>query len=65
MEKKQENVGTRGRAERNMTLSKGTFFFFQSFSRATPEAYGGSQARGLKGAVATSIGQTEPQQCGI
>jgi len=31
------------------------FFFFCLFSRATPTAYGGSQARGLIGAVATSL----------
>ena len=39
------------------------FFFFLSFclfafSRATPVAYGGSQARGLIGAVATSLRQS-------
>ena len=28
------------------------------FSRATPEAYGSSQARGLIGAVAYSLGQS-------
>ena len=32
-----------------------TFFFFFVFSRATPEAYGGSQARGLIGAVASVL----------
>ena len=32
-----------------------SFFFFLSFSRATPEAYGGSQARGPMGAVATEL----------
>ena len=37
------------------------FFFFWSFfafSRATPLAYGGSQARGLIGAVATGLRQS-------
>ena len=31
------------------------FFFFLAFSRATPVAYGGSQARGLTGAAAASL----------
>ena len=31
------------------------FFFFLSFFRATPAAYGGSQARGLIGAVAAGL----------
>ena len=31
------------------------FFFFFSFSKAAPMAYGGSQARGLIGAVATGL----------
>ena len=30
-------------------------FFFLPFSRAVPTAYGGSQARGLIGAVAASL----------
>jgi len=34
------------------------FFFFFAFSRAAPMAYGGSQARGLIGAVATSLCQS-------
>ena len=34
--------------------ASGTFFFFV-FSRATPMAYGGSQARGPIGAVAASL----------
>ena len=36
------------------------FFFFClfAFSRATPAAYGGSQARGLIGAVAASLSQS-------
>ena len=36
------------------------FFFFFSFvfSRADPSAYGGSQARGLIGAVATGLHQS-------
>ena len=38
-------------------------FFFLAFSRATPVAYGGSQARGLIGAVAAGL--PEPQQHGI
>ena len=32
-------------------------FYFLSFSRATPMAYGGSQARGLIGAVAAGLYQ--------
>ena len=32
----------------------GGLFFF-AFSRATPEAYGGSQARGLIGAIAAGL----------
>ena len=31
------------------------FFFFLSFSRATPEAHGGSQAKGPVGAVAAGL----------
>ena len=31
------------------------FFYLFAFSRAVPEAYGGSQARGQIGAVATSL----------
>ena len=34
------------------------FFVFLPFSRAAPAAYGGSQARGLIGAVATSLRQS-------
>ena len=34
------------------------FFFFFVFSRAAPEAYGGSQARGLIRAAATSLCQS-------
>ena len=43
------------------------FFFFClfAFSRAAPEAYGGSQAKGLIGAVATGLLRAEPQQLGI
>ena len=33
-------------------------FFFLSFPRATPAAYGGSQARGLIGAVVTGLCQS-------
>ena len=40
------------------------FFFFFVFSRATPAAYGGSQARGLIGAIAPKP-MPEPQQQGI
>ena len=40
------------------------FFGLFVFSRAAPAAYGGSQARGLIGAVATGL-TPEPQQCGI
>ena len=32
--------------------------FFFAFSRATPEAYGGSQARGLIGAIAIVLHQS-------
>ena len=39
------------------------FFFFLLFS-AAPAAYGGSQTRGLIGAVA-SLSTLEPQQLGI
>ena len=37
------------------------FFFFClfAFSRAAPAAYGGSQARGLIGAVATGLRQSQ------
>ena len=41
-----------------LSLSIMSFLFvclFFAFSRATPEAYGGSQARGLIGAVATDL----------
>ena len=41
-----------------------SFFLSFCFSRAAPAAYGDSQARGLIGAVATSL-CLEPQQCGI
>ena len=34
------------------------FVFFLAFSRAAPAAYGGSQDRGLIGAVATSLCQS-------
>jgi len=34
------------------------FFFFLVFSRAAPAAYGGSQARGLIGAVAAGLRQS-------
>ena len=34
------------------------FFFFFVFSRAAPEAYGGSQARGLIGAIAVGLHQS-------
>ena len=40
------------------------FFLFFAFSRAASEAYGGSQARDLIGAVAAKT-TPEPQQCGI
>ena len=40
------------------------FFCLFAFSRATPMAYGGSQARGLIGAVAHRP-TPEPQQCRI
>ena len=42
-------------------------FFFLPFSRAAPEAHGGSQARGGIGTTAASLCQPmpEPQQCGI
>ena len=33
-------------------------FFFFAFSSAAPAAYGGSQARGLMGAVATGLRQS-------
>ena len=34
------------------------YFFFFFFSRAAPEVYGGSQARGLIGAVAAGLRQS-------
>ena len=34
------------------------FFFFFAFSRATPATYGGSQAKGLIGGVATGLRQS-------
>ena len=40
------------------------FFFFFAFSRATPSAYGDSQARGLIRAIAARH-TPEPQQRGI
>ena len=36
-------------------LIKDTFFFLFVFSRAAPEAYGGSQARGQIGATAAGL----------
>ena len=39
-------------------LPKKNFFFF-AFSRATPAAYGGSQFRGLMGAVAAGLRQSQ------
>jgi len=36
--------------------------FFFGFSRATPAAYGGSQARGLIGAVATGLCQSHSNE---
>ena len=44
----------------NIMLGKSFFFFFLTFSlfRATPMPYGGSQARGLMGAVAASLCQS-------
>ena len=41
----------------HLSLSPFFFFFFLSF-RATPEAYGGSQAKGLIGTVATVLHQS-------
>uniref|UniRef100_A0A4X1T5W7 Secreted protein n=1 Tax=Sus scrofa TaxID=9823 RepID=A0A4X1T5W7_PIG len=39
-------------------LGTSFFFFFFAFSRAIPVSYGGSQARGLIGAVATDLCQS-------
>ena len=36
-------------------IVKEIFFFLFAFSRAAPTSYGGSQARGLIGAVAASL----------
>ena len=51
----------------NMNLLSLKLFFFLSFSRAVPAAYGGSQARGLIGAGATGLRQshssTESEPC--
>jgi len=46
--------------QRALSLSLSFFFFFNlfDFSRAAPTAYGGSQARGLIGAVADSLHQS-------
>ena len=41
------------------------FFFFFGLFRATPTAYGGSQARGLIRAVAAGLPQPQQQQRGI
>ena len=41
-----------------MRTPRTIFFFFFVFSRATPEAHGGSQARGLIGAVAVGLCQS-------
>ena len=45
------------------------YFVFFAISRAAPAAYGGSQARGLIGAIvpayARATATPEPQQCGI
>ena len=40
------------------SISRFFCFCFFAFSRATPTAYGGSQARGLIGAVATGLCQS-------
>ena len=48
-------LGGRERECRTVTILFWVFFVFLPFSRATPAAYGGSQARGLIGAVATSL----------
>ena len=34
------------------------YYYFLSFSRAAPTAFGGSQARGLIGAVVAGLGQS-------
>ena len=42
--------------EKESSQKTGDFFFFlMVFSRATPTAYGGSQVRGLNGAVAVGL----------
>ena len=46
------------RGAEQSSLSLSLFFLSFSLSRATPTAYGGSQARGLMGAVATGLHQS-------
>ena len=41
-----------------LNLMKSPYIFFFAISWATPAAYGGSQARGLIGAVAASLRQS-------
>ena len=48
-------TGGRGGGQAQRGPERLFFFFFFVFSRATPVAYGRSQARGLSGAVATSL----------
>ena len=42
----------------NVVIVSTFSLYFFAFSRATPMAYGGSQARGLIGAVATGLRQS-------
>ena len=49
----------------DITRNFSLFFFFfclSTFSRAAPEAYGGSQGRGLIGAVATGLHQSHSNE---
>ena len=50
--------GLLGYCLKNRTCEKGFFFFF-AFTRATPSAYGGSQATGRIRAVATGSRQSQ------
>ena len=43
------------------TVVLSLFLFLFAFSRAAPVAYGGSQARGLTGAVAAGLRQSQSQ----
>jgi len=57
--KRGEEVQTQGEwLPSSFSSSSSLFLVFLRFSRAAPVAYGGSQARGLIGAVATGLRQS-------